>query len=354
MWYGYSTDSTGTSWVVQSIALSGSFSSGGWDYPSIGVDASGRIIVGGVSIVTSGCPQGQSECPNGYYSAVSTDGSTFSQPALVTAGLQPGYGAYSRVVATNNLFHAFVPALNSSYLPTSISRWQSSNGTNWTAEGTVLSFGAPSNTSPPGTTPIFYAPLLEAQGYTNGLWSVAFQVNNAGFNNAEICTPNRGCGLLNSYGSDQFLVGTSVSGDSGYWAAYYTYTSAPRTLPLTTQAIYCPPGKSRIGATTNTGINPTSWYEPARCVTSCFGAGDFQTVASNPYAAATTPFIKQSSYIDDVFQSFPEDPQGPASGESFVPNTIWFPLGADISYLAAGPVQPALPPGLTIGLPGAR
>ena len=64
----------------------------------------------------------------------------------------------------------------------------------------------------------------------------------------------------------------------------------------------------------------------------------------------------QSSNPDDLFQDLVQDPQGPASGATFVPNTIWFPLGADVSYLAAGagPEQPGLPPGLTIGAPGVR
>ncbi len=360
VWYGYS-NSAGTTWVVSSIVLPATFSPAGWDYPSIGVDASGRIITGAVSFTTSGCPPSQATCPNGYYATISTDGSTFSSPALVTLGPSPGFGARSRVVATNNVFHAFVPTLNSNFQPTAINRWQSSDGRNWTGPSSIATFSAPSNNSPPGTTQIFYATLLAAQGYTNGLWSVAFQVNNGGFNNVEICTPDRGCGVVNPYGTDEFLAGTSVSGDSGYWVSYYTYTSAPRTLPLITKAIYFPHGQAGIGAVTNTGIDPTSWFltapSIARCPsTSCYAAGDFQTVASNPYAGASTPFIKQSSHIDDLFQSFLQDPQEPDPGTTFVPNTMWFPLGTDVSYLAAGagPEQPGLPPGLTRGAPGVR
>ena len=355
VWYGYSTDATGTAWVVSGIAFPNTFSSAGWDYPSIGVDASGRIIVGAVSYVTSPCPPGVPNCPNGYYATLSTNGSNFSSPALVSPGTKPGYGAGSRVVATNNLFHAFVPTLNSSFLPTAVGRYQSSDGTSWPVRYPVATFVAPSNNSPAGTTQIYYATLLAAQGYTNGLWVTAFQINNGGFNNAYMCTSNRGCGIVNSYGSDQFLVGASVSGDSGFWVSYYTYSSAPRTLPLSTQAIYYAPGKAGVGATTNTGIQPTSWYYSAnRCPGEyCYGAGDFQTVASNPYASASTPFIKQSSDPDDLFQSFVEDPQESPGTGSFVPNTIWFPLGADVSYLgiATGSEEPALPPGLTRGTP---
>jgi hypothetical protein len=352
VWYGYS-NSAGTIWTVNSIVLPGNFSTAGWDYPSIGVDASGRIVIGAVSFTTSS--------PNGYYTTFSTDGATFSPPALVTLGSGPGFGARSRVVATNNILHAFVPTLNSNFQPTAINRWQSSDGRTWTGPNSVATFSAPSNNSPPGTTQIFYATLLAAQGYTSGLWSVAFQINNAGFNNVEICTSNRGCGIVNPYGTDEFLAGTSVSGDGGYWVSYYAYSSAPRTLPLITQAIYFPPGKAGIGATTNTGIDPTSWFltgaSRARCPNNpCYAAGDFQTVASNPYAGASTPFVKQSSHINDLFQSFVQDPQGPATDQTFVPNTIWVPLGSDVSYLGAGsgPEQPGLAPILTIGAPGAR
>jgi hypothetical protein len=356
VWYGYS-NADGTAWTVSKIVLPGSFSSAGWDYPSIGVDASGRIVIGAVSYTTTSA--------NGYYATVSTDGSTFSSPALVTAGTGTGGGAYSRVVATNNVFYAFVPTLNGNNLPTAINRWQSSDGNAWTGPNSVATFAAPSNNTPQGyPTPIFYAPLLTAQGFTNGQWSVAFQVNNGGYNqvnnggynNVEICTSSRGCGVVNPAATDEFLAGTSVSSDNGYWVSYYTYTSAPRTLPLITRAIYFPPGQAGIGATTNTGINPTCWYSTTnRCpaLGSCYAAGDFQAVASNPYGGASTPFIKQSSNGNDLFQSFVQDPQGSSTG-TFVPNTMWVPLGTDISYLGDGasPPQPAFPPIVTKGVPG--
>jgi hypothetical protein len=353
IWYGYSTDSTGTAWVVvTTAALPGTQSPGGWDYPSIGVDASGRIIVGAVALnATNG--------PAGYYAAVSTNGSAFFSPTLVTAGTSPGFGQESRVVATNNVFHAFITTVNSNFLPTAVTRYQSSNGTSWAGPYAVASFTAPSNNSPSGTAAIFYAPLPTAQGYTNGLWTVAMQVNNAGFNNAYLCTSDRGCGLVNSYGTDQFLVGTSVSGDSGYWISYYTYMSAPRTLPLKTQAIYCPTGLSCIGTDANKspGIQPTSWYfTSSRCKvpSSCYAAGDFQTVTSNPVKSASAPFIQQSTHQNDLFQNFVEDPQVQPGADAFLPNTIWFPLGTDISsrgVAAVSDASPGLPLSLTTGVP---
>ncbi len=55
IWYGYSTDSSGTAWVFgnngQPIFSS---SEANWDYPSVGVDAAGRVIAGRVRFLP--CP----------------------------------------------------------------------------------------------------------------------------------------------------------------------------------------------------------------------------------------------------------------------------------------------------------
>jgi hypothetical protein len=339
VWYGYSMDSSGTSWVFgnnnQPIF---SASTADWDYPSVGVDASGRVIVGAVAFPG----------PSGYYSVVSSDGNTFSSPSFVTSS-----GAQSRVVATDSRFEAFVPTLNGDFLPTYIARYESTDGVNWSGDlGIGLgSFAPPNNNTPPGTSSIilFYAPLLAAQGYTNGLWTVAFQVNNAGYNNVVICSSDRGCGIANSYPDDQFLVGASVSGDAGYWISYYTYQN-PRNPPLITQAIYFPAGQPGIGATTNSGIDPTTWTTTQpRCSATCYAAGDFQTVSSNPYASADTPFI-QAGYgrPNDLFQSFVEDPQAIANVPNFKPNFVPIPRGASITNLglpvptAAAALNPAL------------
>ena len=168
VYFGYSSDDAGTSWVFGNNGqpvLGGSVT---WDYPSVGVDASGRIIVGAVQFVNCTSPPPLFvQCPAGYYSAVSTDGNIFSGPyTIVSSG-----GATSRVVATNGLFEAFVPTLDTNSLPTYIARYESSNGINWSTDQTIGmgSFGAPNNNTPPGTssTILFYAPYLAAQGYTN-------------------------------------------------------------------------------------------------------------------------------------------------------------------------------------------
>lgn len=322
VWYGYSTDSTGTSWVSTSTAIFPA-GAGDWDYPSIGVDGSGRVIIGAVKFPG----------PTGYYSAVSTDGINFSAPAFVTSS-----GAQSRVVATGSLFEAFVPTLNGSFLPVAVNRYESSDGVTWSGPFSIATFGAPLNNSPSAPT-IFYAPLLAAQGYPNGLWTVAFQINNGGYNNIYICTSDRGCGIVNSAPDDQFLVGTSVSADRGYWIGYLTYsTLVSRGLPLITQAIYFPAGLGPIGATTNTGIDPTSWLPVPRCSTTCYGAGDFNTIASNPFAAATTPFVEQTARHNDLFQSFVQDPQA-SNVPNFKPAFVPYPIGADLSSI--GQLVPA-------------
>ena len=115
----------------------------------------------------------------------------------------------------------------------------------------------------------------------------------------------------------------------------------PRVPPLKTQALYFPPGQLPVGNDTNLNIYPTNWTtRQIRCdanVLTCYAAGDFHTIASNPFAAATTPFIKKKCNPpevcrpNDLFQSFVEDPQGPPS--TFVPNFVPFPIGADLRGL---------------------
>jgi hypothetical protein len=58
VWYGYGS---GTAWVVVSVALQGA--AGNWDFPSIGVDSGGRIIIGATKIAS----------PATFNSAVSTN-----------------------------------------------------------------------------------------------------------------------------------------------------------------------------------------------------------------------------------------------------------------------------------------
>ena len=346
VWYGHSTDATGTQWMFGNRNTQGTpqpvIPGAGisLDYPSIGVDASGRIIIGAWEIF-----------PGGYFATVSTDGEHFALPGpipLSNAGALPG--SQSRVVAAGHVFEAFVPALDgSTFLPNSISRYQSSDGVNWTSPFLVENFSMPmNNVQPSGSNhPIFYAPLLSAAGYPDGRWIVGFQRNIGGWNNMDICTSDRGCGTVNAASDDQFLAGVSASAD-GYWVSYHTYyTPITRSLPLMTQALYFKTGASGIGATTNMGcsaqncIDPTSWalsgtagvLPTSRCRTSqCYALGDFDTPSSNQFAASHTPYLVRSSRLNDLFQAFVQDPSGTANVPNFVPNFIYHPIGSDLSF----------------------
>lgn len=127
-----------------------------------------------------------------------------------------------------------------------------------------------------------------------------------------------------------------------------------RTPPLVTQAFYFPAGQGGVGATINTQIQPTSWMRlpsqgDGRACPGCFAAGDYQNIISNSYAAASTPFIQESSRIDDLFQNFIEDPVTVPNVPNFRPNFIPFTTGADLKELAAYPcgVPVMLPPFIT-------
>lgn len=350
VWYGYSTDATGVSWAFGNKDSLGNpqpvfaAASSNWDYPSIGVDSAGRVIIGSVNF-----------SPMGYYAALSTDGEHFGAPmALPLSGSGNSLGARSRVVAAGSIFHVFAPLLNGQYLPTEIDRYQSADARNW-SKYTVETFGAPLNSAQPSGSglPIFYAPLLSAAGYPDGRWIVGWQRNNSGWNNMEVCTPDRGCGTVNSQPDDQFLAGVSVSAD-GYWAAYHTYSTLNnRSLPVITQAIYFRTGYAGIGATTNSNVAVTSWAvagvpynsPPPRCMDSsggvveCYAAGDYNTPTSNAYGASNTTYVQSSSRQNDLFQSFQQDPQALPNAPNFVPNFVAHPMGANLSAEAL-PVPP--------------
>jgi hypothetical protein len=274
-------------------------------------------------------------------------------------------------VAAGTTFHVFVPTLDpTTHLPNQINRYQSSDGINWSGANLIMCFAAPFNSGQPSgsSLPIFYAPLLSAAGFTDGRWIVGWQANhnsppNEGVNNVDICTSDRGCGTVNEANDDQFLAGVSVNSD-GYWVAYQTYPDVNgRSLPLITQAIYLPTNSSAVGATTNTGIDPTSWESSLhRCSDSggnnvaCYGAGDFNTPSSNPSAGSNTTFVGASSQQTNLFNSFLQDPQAAtANVPNFVPNFLPHAIGQDLTSLG-GPIPAAasafaLPPSQTRGFP---
>ncbi len=93
-----------------------------------------------------------------------------------------------------------------------------------------------------------------------------------------------------------------------------------------------------MGATTAQNINRLSWtHTQPRCSVTCYEAGDFATVASSPYASATTPFIStgDSGRPNDLFQLFVEDPQVTPNLATFTPNYVPIAASADVTALAA-------------------
>jgi len=358
IWYAYS-NSAGTAWTFSNPPPFTFYDLGCglpiWDYPSVTVDSTtGRVLVA-VAYGANSRVCGPTS-PYGYISTMSTDGVTWPG-GYRWIGPMTG-GAQSRVVATNGMFQAFIPTLNRKGVPYAIYRYQSSDGGTWTRYSLPMgTFTPPWNNTPDGSSPIiFYAPLLAAQGYLNGLWTVAFQaLNPSSYNNIVICTSDRGCGWANQYAADQFLVGTSVSGDSAYWVNYFTYESGRNSL-LKMQALYFPHGGSAIGSDTTKNIQVTSWFNTTgRCksttsgnVELCYAMGDFNTIASNPYAAATTPFVQPNLLMQD----FVEDPQGVAASGNFVPNYVPISPDTDLTVTReAGQDSYAFPPAETIGAP---
>lgn len=304
-----------------------------WDYPSVSVDSTGRIIVGAGNITTGG-----------YYVSVSTNGGNSFGTGTSVSSAGINLGNLSRVVAAGSTFYVFVPVYTGQYVYSSVQLLSSTNGVNWSSPTTIASFLPPANQSPNGS--IYYAADPQVQGYSNGLWTVVFQVNNNGYNNAYICTSNRGCGLVNAGADDEFVVGTSVSGDGGYWVYYYTYSTLnTRSLPLITQAIYFPPNSNPIGATTFSGIDPSfgAWIQfqaGMRCPSACYAAGDYNNIASNPSLVASMPVVTQdASDSPALYQQFLEDPQAPPSAAPFTPNFVPYPMGADLSSIG----QPLTP-----------
>jgi hypothetical protein len=81
IYYGWSNDSSGSSWTVSSnVVFAGSSDQSlKWDYPSIGVNANGWVIIGAVKV--AGTPP--SGVAVGYFTAVSTNGMDFSGPSCV-------------------------------------------------------------------------------------------------------------------------------------------------------------------------------------------------------------------------------------------------------------------------------
>jgi hypothetical protein len=88
--------------------------------------------------------------------------------------------------------------------------------------------------------------------------------------------------------------------------------------------------------------------------------GDFNTIGSNSYAAATTAFVCSNTTSPPcskptvLYQDFVEDPQAPSDLGNFIPNYVPIPFGADVTLAGSrtpGEDSYAPPPVMMIGAP---
>lgn len=364
VWYCYSTDANGTSWLVGNSGqpVISSNATYMWDYPSIGVDASGRIVVGAYlrnsqysfwSVVSSN--------HGATFTTVNPNSSNSGRIAAASSSSPFRSGRRSRIVATDSKFEAFMAQETAfaSGIPLVVERYESTDGVNWSFAETFPSFGAPLNNSDPNKAcapggspcgPIFYAPGIDAKGTSAGAWVMTVPVNYNGYNNVMMCASTRGCGLVNAGNDDQFMAGTSVSTDGRFWVSYLTYSTLDtRALPLIKQSIFFPYSTGGgVGDTVDTNVDPGYWIPNTnKCSLPCFTSGDYATISSNPYAATSTPYTKQvpdtsPPSVDQSFnhlqQIFSVDPPGPRPATNFTPNTIWFPPGTKSIEQFAKPV----------------
>jgi len=237
VWFGMSSDSSGSSWSG-SIAIPASSGSYYWDFPSVAVDGSGRILVGAVKFDVP------SSYAIGYWTALSTNGGqTFSSPVQVAYDSGRSIpGVRSRVVATRDRFHVFAPSINQQLdvVPYKVWWYQSTDGLNWnTSNPTLLAtFTQPAAYSadsvcPPEQTPcagskrLFLAPIPDAVGDQNSdSWMVTVPVNNYGLNNILGITPSYAAFIHSDSTSHQFLGSPAVGSDGTFWVSYQTYSSS--------------------------------------------------------------------------------------------------------------------------------
>lgn len=396
IWFGYSTNAWGDQWSFRSIPAMTASGNITWDYPSIGVDGTevdcgggvrgGRIVIGAPRIVSSGGQPASAD----FRTVISTDcGASFSASAALVPGTDEifGFGSgeshQARVVGTDTKFHAFTQRGN---VTRDLNRYEWDwNAMTWTGPNLLHTFdtayvdstpatysdGCPDPNRPcscagQGCGPIFFTRGIDARGHTNGLWTVVVPTKRSygirSYNNIYICTSSRGCGLINAVANNQFLAGTSVSADGGYWVAYHTFSSndvyGQGVLPLLTQAIYFfpppAPAQDPMYSTTFFNVDPKKWrFTYSRCGSQgCFAAGDYVGIASNPSRFASTPFIGQPHSSrpgrNDLYQKYQyvqDVGAGVAGGSSTQPrpNFVPYPVGADLTSRAGGSGQVAAP-----------
>lgn len=304
--FGKSTDSNGSQWSYTAIPLVAT-SSYYWDFPSVGVDWQGRIIVGAIQIDTL------SGTASGFWTTFSTDaGLSFSTPVRVAYDTRNDIkGNRTRVVATHSNFHVFAPnILSGQQSPYKLWHYQSSDGSNWskTLLGSFTQAAAYTDqlVCAPWTQPqkcnghIFLAPLVEATGDQNSeQWAAAVPARYANRNNILAFSPTSMAFVNAGSGSDQFVGSTAIApGGGSFWFSYITYSAYNGPNNVSSAVAYYPQNGTPFVSWAARGLTPASWLDAGGVcgeTVTCSGAGDYVRMAvstDNPNNAIL-PIIQQ-------------------------------------------------------------
>jgi hypothetical protein len=332
---GFSTDASGTNWTSPpNPALAGFPVS--WDFSSVAVDSTGRILVAASNSNTSDLS---------IYGAISTDGGrTFSQPVRIVGPTASTNYLFSRVAAISDRFEVFSLLTQAPQTtPFSLRRFESTGGLTWNDMGYLSpNLGSPPNNSTqqactPGSPTdncelVFFAPTLDAKGDPGrGRWTVVAPTAYGTKTNATIWTSDRGSGPVNQQPYDEFLSTGTVSSDGSYWVSYLTFTlcydassggdGSKSASNVYSQTIHFPPG-GYTGATTSSGIAPVRWRNTGtpnssavRCGSlgvpvPCYAAGDYAIMAADGNIMSA-PLIQQSPFQrNDLHTIFLQDFSG--------------------------------------------
>lgn len=354
LYYRYSTNSQGTAWGSWKLVLAGDPPTNiRWDYPSIAVNSSGRLVIG-VSKVNPGNA--------GYWTVVSTNGGdTWQGPYQVGTLL----GEISRIAVSQTGFHAFIMD-RSNPADYKLYRYGSSDGVSWPPNGQLVNhYGAPLRVSPGKYSPscpnrdrpcncsgtncgvIGYAAEPDAVGASSSIgWVVAFPVNINGLNAINVHTEFGG-GVTITHVTDLFLHGITTTAAGDWWLSYHTFsdtTNPNRYLPLKVGVVYRTAGSppTYLGKVLTDTVRPNRgwfwWNTPgAHCanVAACFIAGDYMRPASALSTLSSIPWIRNSTSLQtDMMQAFLQDPEDTEQAD-FLPNIEPCELGADLRYRAA-------------------
>lgn len=338
----YAGDSSGNTWQPMVKAMAGSLAGPlQWDFPSMAADSnSGRIVVG-ASQISSG---GQN---SGYRTSSSTDGgASWSGPYSVNGGTG---GATSKIVWSSSGFYAFIQTTTDPSACTYnqnrcvlLRHWTSPDGQTWTQAQSVATYGVPllgsltNVVAGPPVGALSYASTPDAVASPPGFgWVIAYPVNIGGLNAINVSTELAG-GVTITWNYDLNGIIASPSGD---W--YLTYHNPGGSPIYSLQGVvYRTSSGSYIGATIQSGIDPSQWwyynYSAGRCPSSapaCYAAGDWFRPAMNRYTGASVPMILGSCNLNDLYQDFINDPQA-SNVKQFFPKIEPFVNGSDISSRA--------------------